>query len=76
MTEKKETKIQIFHRPDWHPNLSPFLGDLKGQHGYVTDVGTIHLLGPMHEDPEISKFETESEIAGPTIMLSAKKGLL
>lgn len=70
-----DAKLQIFHRPDWHPNLSTLLGDLKGQYAYVSEVGTIRLLGPLYEDPDISKFQNESEINGPVFALSAKKTL-
>ena len=73
--DKVESKIQVFHRPDWHPRLSPLLGNLKGQYAYVTDVGTINIIGPLYEDPDISKFQFESKIEGPVESLSAKKGL-
>jgi hypothetical protein len=68
---EKETTREVEHKPDWHPELSPMLGEIKDAYGYVTEAGTIRLLGPLHEDPDISKFKVESEIIGPLIMLSA-----
>jgi hypothetical protein len=74
-SSEKDTKREVEHRPDWHPELSPLLGEINGAYGYVTAAGTIRLLGPLYEDPEISKNKTSSEIIGPLLMLSAN-GLL
>ena len=68
-------KVTILHRPDWHPSLNEFLGQIVGQRGYVTEVGTIHLLGPIHENPDFDKSKTSSEIKGPTMLLSADSSM-
>lgn len=57
--------------PDWHHKFSRFLGDLKGEIGYVTEFGTVHLIGKRHVD--ISKDETESRTDGPTKCITACK---
>jgi len=68
-------KITPYHRPDWHPNLSQLLGDIIGEKAYVTEVGTIRLLGPVFEDPSLPKTKSSSNINGPTLVLSAKSSL-
>lgn len=75
MTEKTESKLEVWFRPDWHPNLNSILGEIKSEYGYVTDQGTIRLLGPYNQDPDISRFASESQIEGPTISLTANAGL-
>jgi len=70
-----EKKVAIYHRPDWHPNLSQILGEIKGEKGYVTEMGTIRLLGPIHENPDLSEGRMQSEIVGPTQMLTAESSL-
>jgi len=67
-----DKKVAVYHRPDWHPELCQILGDIIGQAGYVTEVGTIKLLGPIHENPDIPETKTMSEINGPTSILTAK----
>lgn len=70
-----EKKLIPFHRPDWHPSLNEVLGDFIGEAAYITDVGTVRLLGPVHEDPDFSKTKSSSGINGPTLMLTAKSSL-
>lgn len=70
-----EKKIAIFHRPNWHPNLSQLLGDFIGETGYVTEFGTIELLGPHNENPNIPEHKSSSKINGPTLILTAKSSL-
>lgn len=67
-----EEKVIIYHRPDWHPSLNEILGDIIGQSAYVTEMGTIHLLGPVHENPDFSKTKGSSGINGPTLVLTAE----
>ena len=67
-----DKKVAIYHRPDWHPELCQILGDFIGQAGYITDVGTVRLLGPVYEDPDIPITKSSSEITGPTQILTAK----
>jgi hypothetical protein len=67
-----EETAQIFHKPNWHPALTPLLGEIVGQQGYVTEYGTIELLGIAQANPNISKFQYESSINGPTLILSAE----
>ena len=74
MTKKKET--EILYRPNWHPALSPIFGDIKHQYGYVTDAGTIELLGPLYDDPELSKYSMESSISGPVMSVNARGSIL
>lgn len=75
--EKGQTKIDIFHKPDWHPSLSSIYGDIKGQYGYVTEIGTIALLGPdTRKDAEVSKFVTETDLKGPLASITAVGGLI
>jgi hypothetical protein len=75
MSEKKDSKLEVWFRPDWHPAFNNMLGQINGAYGYVTDVGTINLLGPFHEDPDISKWASESETRGPTVAVSAMASL-
>jgi len=72
----QNTNVEILFTPDWHPNLSCFLGDLKDEIGYVTEYGTIHLLGK--KNPEVSKYQVESKTNGATKSITANKtmGLL
>lgn len=72
MTEKNTT-VEILFTPDWHHSLSVLLGDLKGEIGYITEFGTVHLLGK--KNPEISKYQTESRTDGPTKSITANKSL-
>ena len=51
-------KTKVFHRPDWHPILSSLLGDIRGSYGYVTEIGTIALLGP---NPQSTTFVPEEK---------------
>lgn len=71
----EESTVQVLHKPNWHPNLTPLLGDIEGQEGYVTEFGTIELLGPAQRNPEISRYRYESDINGPTLALSAQSSL-
>ncbi|MDD3412427.1 MAG: hypothetical protein PHY47_00340 [Lachnospiraceae bacterium] len=71
----ENSKVEVWFRPNWHPALNNLLGKINGQYAYITSVGTIELLGPLHEDPDISKFANESETRGPTVSLSAIAGL-
>lgn len=74
-TNDKDSKLEIWFRPDWHPALNNILGVINGSHAYITDVGTVTLIGPYHEDPSISKFAYESETRGPTACISAMASL-
>lgn len=71
----QETTAQVFHRPNWHASLSPLIGEIVGQEGYVTEFGTIELTGVMQKDQEISKFQYASSINGPTLILGAESSL-
>lgn len=70
-----DNKVAIYHRPDWHPNLSQVIGDIIGEAGYVTEMGTIKVLGPIFNNPNFDKYKSKSEINGPTIVLTAKSSL-
>ena len=70
-----EEKVVIYHRPDWHPSLNELLGDFIGEAAYITEVGTVRLLGPIHEDPDFPKTKSSSNINGPTLLLSAQSSL-
>jgi hypothetical protein len=70
-----EEKVIIYHRPDWHPSLNELLGDFIGDAAYITDVGTVRLLGPIHEDPDFPKTKSSSNINGPTLLLTAQSSL-
>jgi len=66
-------KIDIYHKPNWPPELSSILGDLKGRQAYVTEIGTIHLLGPdTRKTADVPKDQTETEKTGPMFAISAK----
>jgi hypothetical protein len=71
---KKE--IEALFRPNWHPSLSPLLGDIKYQLGYITEVGTVELIGPLYDNAEISKYSAESEIKGPVMSINATGSIL
>ena len=60
---------EVFFTPDWHPSFSRLMGDITGESGYITEFGTVRLLGK--QDIEVSKFETESLINGATKLLTA-----
>jgi len=70
-----DNKVAIYHRPDWHPNLSQIIGDIIGEAGYVTEMGTIQLLGPIFENPGFDKYKSTADIEGATLMLTAKSSL-
>lgn len=70
-----EKKTIPYHRPDWHPSLNELMGDFIGEAAYVTEMGTIRLLGPIHEDPDFPKTKSSSNISGPTILLTAQSSL-
>jgi len=70
-----DKKVVIYHRPDWHPNLSQLMGDIVGESGYITEVGTVRVLGPIFENPAFDKSKSMSEINGATLMLTAKSSL-
>ena len=72
---EKQTNLQILFRPDWHPEISSVLGDIRGQFGVVTENGTIKLLGPIHENPDITEENLETKHSGPKILASAIGGL-
>jgi hypothetical protein len=73
MSQEKISNVEVLFTPDWHYSLSAFLGDLKGEIGYITEYGTVHLLGL--KDPDLSKFASESKTAGPTRSITANKTL-
>ena len=68
----KKSKVTVWHRPDWHPSLSTLLGNIEGTYGYVTEVGTIKLLGPYYDNPDVSKYSSESKTKGPITSVNAK----
>jgi hypothetical protein len=70
-----EEKVIVYHRPDWHPSLNEIIGDFVGEAAYVTEMGTIRLLGPIHEDPDFPKTKSSSRINGPTLLLTAQSSL-
>ena len=70
-----EQKAIIYHRPDWHPSLNEILGDFIGEAAYITEVGTVRLLGPVHENPDFPKTKSSSNINGPTLLLTAQSSL-
>ena len=63
--------VPIFHRPDWHPKLQALLGDITGQTGYTTKFGTIVLLGPLYQNPNIPQTTYDTEDNGPTVIFTA-----
>lgn len=71
----KSKKVALYHRPDWHPKLMELLGDIIGEKGYVTQFGTISLIGPLYENPNYSKYKSQSDNYGPTMLLTAKSSL-
>lgn len=71
----KTSKLEVWYRPDWPSALNSILGKFENWYAYVTDVGTIHLLGPeLYEDPETSSFSSKSEIRGVTVAVAATSG--
>jgi hypothetical protein len=68
-------KIVRYHIPDWHKSLSPLLGNIEGEEGYVTNVGTIRLIGQIDGAQDIPKSISSTQIEGPTIIFSALNGL-
>lgn len=71
------TKIDIYHKPNWPPALSALYGDIKGDYGYVTEIGTIEYLGPdTRKDADVSKFLTETDWKGPVVSITAKPGAI
>lgn len=74
MAETKDTRnVDILFTPDWHPNLSPLLGDLIGEYGYITEVGTVKVIGK--PKVEITKYQSETKINGPVKSITAEKSL-
>lgn len=71
----EEAKVQVYHKPDWHPSLTSIMGEIEGQEGYVTEYGTIHLIGLTQTNHNISKYKYESDINGPTLVLTAQSSL-
>ena len=68
-----EDGVQVFHKPDWHKSLTPLMGNIVGQQGYVTDQGTIRILGDdLKQVVAQSRYEFESEDNSPTLMFSAE----
>lgn len=75
MAVKKESTVQVLIRPNWHPSMSQVLGDISGQYGYITEHGTVELLGPIHEDPEISEESLTTKNSSPTRLMSGSGAL-
>ncbi len=71
----EELTVQVFHKPNWHPALTSLMGDITGQEGYITEYGTVELIGLTHSNHNISRYEYESDINGPTLILSAQSSL-
>ena len=63
--------VEVMFTPDWHPSLSPILGDFKGEIGYITEYGTVHLIGK--KDTEITKNQISSRTDGATKSITATK---
>ena len=70
-----EKRVIKQHIPDWHPSLSALLGDIVGEKGYITEAGTVRLLGEVSRTPDIPESKTSSTINGPTIIFSAQSSL-
>ncbi len=70
----KKNDLVISFRPNWHPKLQAILGDIRGQVGYITRFNTVELIGPLHENPQISSTTYETEDRGPTLLFSAEGG--
>ena len=70
----KEKKIQILHKPNWHPSLNTLLGDIVGEEGYITEYGTFELLGKVQKKEDLSKNDYRTDVRGPLMMLSAETG--
>lgn len=66
---EKTHSTEILFTPDWHPSLSRLLGDIKGEIGYITEYGTVRLIGK--RKIEIGKYEVESKIDGPVKSITA-----
>lgn len=72
MAEETESKkANVLFRPNWHPNLSPLLGDIKGQYAYINQYGMVELIGPLYENPNISAYATKSDTNGPVRSITA-----
>lgn len=71
----KKNNLTPQFRADWHPKLQAILGDIRGQIGYITLAGTIHLLGPLYENPNIETSTYETEDHGPTLLFTAEGGI-
>jgi hypothetical protein len=69
----REKTIEVFYKPNWPAELSSLMGDIVGLEGYITEYGTVQLLGQNQTNPEVSKYQFESDINGPTLVLSAAK---
>lgn len=67
--------VTIYFKPDWPSELTSLMGQIIGQEGYITPVGTVHLTGQTYGNPNIPKTRNESPINGPTLILSAKSSL-
>jgi len=61
----------VFFTPDWHWELSSLLGDLTGEFAYITDMGTVRLLGK--KNPDLSEYQIKTKTNGPTKSITAKK---
>lgn len=70
---KEVKQIEVFFTPDWHYSLSCFLGDINGEIGYITEYGTVHLLGK--QNPDLSRYQIESKIEGPVKSITANNSL-
>jgi hypothetical protein len=64
---------EVMYTPDWPASMSTILGDLKGEIGYITEYGTVHLIGK--RDIEVSKNQIESKTDGPTTCITACKSV-
>ena len=76
MSDGTDKIIERWRRPDHPPEFfKTLIKNAIGMEGYITKVGTVRILGPIHEDPEISKYASSSKIKGPTSTLTAKGSL-
>lgn len=72
-----ENSVQVFHKPDWHKSQTPLMGEIVGQVGYVTDQGTIKIIGDsLKEVVSNSRYDFESDDNSPTLMFSAQSSFI
>lgn len=68
-------KVIPMHKLDLPAQLVALMGDIIGEEGYITEQGTVKILGPATRNPDIPKTAVSSSINGPTLLLTAKSSL-